>query len=182
MGLSKKGDSQATTLQNNAVAAQNTAAQVNPLQAQRQAAIQGFWGDMASGKDVKDIGYLSPYYNLYNDSQANAQNQNYGEGLLGKDNVLAGGSGQIAGVVGKQLAARNQQQAAGDLYNATQNAYGSSVAEGQGIADADTQQRLAIANLAENRYSSYLNRPRTPSFWERMLTGGVTGASAAAAG
>lgn len=176
---SHRGQKQEDQFNQQAQAAQATAAQINPLQEQRQKAIGGFWGDLSSGKDVKDISYLSPYYNLYNNSVNNNQ-ELYGEGLLGKDNQLAGAGGQMTGAIGKQLAARKQQQASGDLYNATQGAYQGSVAEGAGIADADTSQRMAIANLANQRYSTYLNRPRTPSFWEKMLTGFAQGAGTAA--
>lgn len=99
---------------------------------------------------------------------------------MGKDNQLAGANGQLTGLIGKQLAARKQQQASGDLYNAAQGAYHDSIAEGQGIAGSDTAQRLNIAQLANQRYTSYLNRPDRPGFFTRMLTGFAQGAGQAA--
>lgn len=177
---SGRGNSQETNLSNQAQAASTKAAEVNPLQQAQQASIQKFWGDRDAGKDVGQISYLSPYYNLFNSSK-NA-NQNYaGDGLL-SDNAMAGGNGRMLGLIGKQLQDRKEQQASGDLYNASNEAYRDSVNTGMGIANADTQQRLELANQANQRYSTYLNRPRKPSIWEQLLGGAMGAASSFATG
>lgn len=177
---SGRGNSQETNLSNQAEAASTKAAEVNPLQQAQQDRIKKYWGDLDAGKDVSQISYLSPYYNLFNNSK-NA-NQNYaGDGLL-SDNAMAGGNGRMLGLIGQQMKARKEQQASGDLYNAANQAYGDSVSTGMGVANADTSQRLELANQANQRYSSYLNRPRKPSIWEQLLGGAMGAASSYVSG
>lgn len=127
--------------------------------------------DLDSGKDVKDISGLSAYYNLYNNA-AKDQPEMAGEGLL-SNNQLAGGNGQLAGLIGKQLQSRRQQDASGALYNAVQGARGEAVAGGQWGAQMDNTRNIAKSGILNDRYNSFANRRKQPGFWERLLTGGI---------
>ena len=35
---------------------------------------------------------------------------------------------------------------------------------------------VEFANMSSNRYTAYLNRPKQPSFWEKLALGGVQAA------
>lgn len=124
-----------------------------------------------SGKDVRDIAELSPYLNLY-DSAAKDQPELAGEGLL-SNNQLAGGNGQLAGLIGKQLQSRRQQDASGALYNAVQGARGEAVSGGQWGSQMDNTRNIAKSGILNDRYNSFANRRKQPGFWERLLTGGM---------
>lgn len=131
---------------------------------------------LSSGKDVKDIKELAPELNLYNSSIAN--NQDYaGEGLL-SPNALSGGNANQLGLISKQIKDRRQQQASGDLYNSVQNAQHEAETGGQWSAQMADRRNLSNAEMQNQRYTAYLNRPKKTPFWQQVLKGAMGGASA----
>jgi hypothetical protein len=66
----------------------------SPLEEAQQKRVTGFLSDWDSGKDVSEIDYLRPYYNLYNNAADDTPDM-AGEGLLG-NNMLSGANGQVA--------------------------------------------------------------------------------------
>lgn len=147
-------------------------AQPTPLEQLRNDQVMGFLRDWESGKDVKDISYLNPYLDLYN--QAAAESEPYaGEGIIA-NNALSGASGNIAAQIGQQLASRRKQQAAGQLYNAANAAY--QTATGRDVpflVGTEVNRRGDIARLKEQRYYQMLANKRQPGFWERLLQSGI---------
>jgi hypothetical protein len=176
---SSRGRQQETNLQNQAQAATNAAAVVNPLQQQQQDRILNFNNQWDSGTDVKDINYLKPYYNLY-EGAARDTDPEAGGGLLA-NNLLSGANGRLATLIGEQQASRRKEAASGQLYDAANQAQQAATSEGNVVAGADTAQRMGVANLANQRYTAYLDRPQRPSIWEQIL-GGAMNAGAAYAG
>jgi hypothetical protein len=174
---SGRGHQQEQNLQNQSQAAINTAAQVNPLQQQQQDRLMKFNNDWDSGKDVSQIDYLKPYFNLYNNASKDTTDQ-AGVGLLG-NNALAGSNGRLATLIGEQQKSRRQEDASGQLYNAANQARADATGEGNVISAADTNQRMGVADLSERRYTNYLNRPRQTPFWQTLLQGGMMAAGAA---
>jgi hypothetical protein len=172
-GKKKEQQLQNTTQTYIQQAAQPTEMQT-ALDKHNKAVIEG----LDSGKDVKDISELSPYYNLYNNSIND--NQDYaGEGLLSANELSGGNSGQL-GLIGKQLNARRKQQAQGDLYNAVQGARNDATTGGMWSANLTNQRNLGVAGLEDNLYNQYLNRPNRPGLFSQIMQGvtaiGGTGA------
>jgi hypothetical protein len=173
---SGRGKKQEINLQNQDQAAIDKAATPNPLQQQEQDRLMKFNNDWDSGKDVSQIDYLRPYYNLYNNAQRDSTDQ-AGVGLLG-NNALAGSNGKLAGLIGQQVQARQQDQAAGNLYNAANSAHADAMGEANTVSAQDTAQRMGVANLANQRYTSYLYRPKQTPFWQQLVMGGLGAAAA----
>lgn len=116
-----------------------------------------------SGKDVKDIDALSPHLNLFN----NAKESENVEKLGGGGFNLAGKEGaKVAGLVREQNALRKEQEAAGNLYNAANTAYGYATGSiAPRLMAAHENRVFGKAQLANNRYNAYLNRPQKPNPW-----------------
>lgn len=136
---------------------------------------------LSSGKDVRDISELSPYLNLY-DSSVKDNTDYSGDGLL-STNELSGGNSQQLGLISKQIAARNKQQAQGDLYNSVQNAQDAATSGLEWGAGMDQNRELGNAGMANQRYTAWVGRPKPPSIWQTILGGafGVAGQLGAAA-
>lgn len=171
-----RGKKEETNLQNQAQTAYNEY-KPSALETKQNDRVTNFLSDMDSGKDVKDIDYLRPYYNLYNNAASDDFSGLSGVGLLG-NNALSGSNGQIAGVIGKQLASRRQQEASGDLYNAVNDAQTAATNEGNYLINTEQNRMAGKAGLANERYTAYLNRPRKPSIWEQLLQGGMQAGAA----
>jgi hypothetical protein len=144
----------------------------SPLEEAQQKRVTGFLSDWDSGKDVSEIDYLRPYYNLYNNAADDTPDM-AGEGLLG-NNMLSGANGQVAGLIGKQLQSRRQQDASGQLYNAATAAHADATGSQIPFLVGTEQNRFAgKAGLADQRYMAYLNRPKKTPFWQSLLLGGM---------
>jgi hypothetical protein len=133
-----------------------------------------FLKDLNSGKDVRDIDSLRWNLNLFDNAQKDPA-EVAGAGLMG-DNALVGANQNVMGMIGKQLQARQQQQAQGDLYNSVQNTRAETHGRLGQFADAEQARNMGFANMSSNRYTAYLNRPKQPSFWEKLALGGVNAA------
>lgn len=132
-----------------------------------------FQDDWDSGKDIGEIDYVKPYVNLYNSAVNRQAGEEQGVGALGT-NELTGGGGKMGSLIGQQLASRRQQDASGQLYNAANEAYENAQGEGDSLIATANNRLSGKAGLAEQRYTSYLNRPKKPSIWEQLLTGGMS--------
>lgn len=170
MGSGRGNNSQETNLQNQAQAATN-AIQPSEFETYWNTRNMNLLKGLDSGKDVKDIAELAPHLDLYNSSVAN--NQNYaGEGLLAP-NALSGGNAAQLGLISKQIADRRQTQAAGDLYNGVQDARSAATAGGQWGAELADRRNISKADITNQRYTAYLNRPKKTPFWQSLLLGGM---------
>lgn len=169
-----RGKREEKNLQNQAQA-QMDAWQPTAIENKDTADILQFKNDWSSGKDIKDIDYLKPYYNLFN-SAKNRETDERGIGAMGF-NDLTGGSGQLAGLIGRQLQARNEQNASGQLYNAANQAHDAATNQGNFLTGVADNRAAGKAGLANQRYTAYLNRPHRPSFWEKLLAGGQQAAA-----
>lgn len=153
--------------------ADNAIAQIkpSPLEDLKNRRTIDFLKDWESGKDVRDIDYLKPYLNLYD--EAVGQSQNYaGEGLLG-NNALSGSNGQVAGLIGQQLADRRKQGAAGQLYNTANMAYMGANSDADNLINVENNRQMGRAGLINDQYTAYLGRQKKPSIWEQLLQGGM---------
>lgn len=155
--------------------------QADPLETAQRARVQGFLDDMKAGKDVRDMEYVRPYFNLYN-SAINRQTDEKGVGTLGFNALSGGGGGKMAGLIGEQLKARRDQDASGQLYNSFNAAQADATNNQLPFLIGTEQSRMANkANMATGLYSTYLNRPQRQSIWERILLAGIQGGSQIAA-
>lgn len=176
-GKEKQQESQLLT---NAQSAQ-AAYQESPLEAQQRARVQGFLSDLDAGKDVRDINYVKPYLNLYNNA-INRQTDEKGVGTLGFNALSGEGGGKMAGLIGAQLKARRDQDASGQLYNSVNAAQADATNNQLPFLIGTEQSRMANkAHMATGLYSTYLNRPQRQSIWEKMLLAGIQGGSQIAA-
>ncbi len=157
--------------------AQIAAWQPTPIETKKNERVTKFLGDWDSGKDVSEMDYVKPYFNLYNSAVNRQQNEEQGVGALGT-NQLTGGDGRMGGLIGKQIAARNQQDASGQLYNAANQAYEGATNEGEFLINTSEGRAGNKAGLMQQRYTSYLNRPKKPSIWETLLQGGLQAGAA----
>lgn len=171
-----RGHQQEQNLQNQAQAATTAAAVSNPFQQQQQARAQHFFDQADNGTDVRQIDALRPAVGAYDAAVAEPVDQ-AGVGLLGS-NALTGANGQLASLIGQQNASRRQQDASGELMHAFDDTSNQMTNEGNIASSADVAQRMGVANMANQRYSTYLNRPRQPSIWEQLLQGGMQAATA----
>lgn len=124
-----------------------------------------------SGKDVKDISELNDHLNLFNSAQRDDPSL-AGEGLL-STNELSGGNSAQLGAIAQQLKSRRKQQAEGDLYNGVMDARHSAEAGGQWGAGMYNNREMGNANMQNQRYTAWLQRPKQPSFWQQLLLGGL---------
>ncbi len=127
--------------------------------------------DLNSGKDVRDVEGLRWNLNLFNNAGKDPDVS--GQGLLGQ-NQLTGANSNMMGLIGQQLKARQEQENQGQLYNSVIDAKNSAQDRSLGFAGMEGNRQMGRAELANNRYTAYLNRPRKPSFWENLLMGGLS--------
>lgn len=173
MGSSRGKNTTETNLQNQSQQAYD-AIQPTAFETEEEARIKKFRDDWDSGKDIGEMDYVKPYFNLYN-SAVNRNSDEQGVGAMGY-NGLTGDNGKMAALVGEQLKSRRQEDASGQLYNAANQAYEGATNEGITLSGMDENRMATKAGVANQRYSTYLNRPRVPSIWEKLLLGGVQAA------
>lgn len=152
--------------------------QPTPVETRQNERILGFINDVDSGKDVKDISYLKPYFNLYENAKGAQNAERMGSGAL---NLGGEGNANMVNRLREVHGERRAQDAAGQLSNAYNAAY----------ADATGNQIPFLTGLSENRhagktgatgslYSTILNRPRQQPFWQQLLMGGMQAAGTVA--
>lgn len=123
-----------------------------------------------AGTDVKNIDAFRGQLDLF--SNANRDDDFVGAGLLGNNALAGSNSGQL-GLIAQQIKARREQQNQGNLYNAINSAVGDTRDRLQGFGAGDDSRNMFRAEQANQRYTSYLNRPRKPSIWETILGGAI---------
>lgn len=138
--------------------------------------INKFHSEWDAGKDVGGMDYVKPFLDLYKGASANREAEQ-GMGVLG-NNQLTGGNGQMAGLIGQQLQSRRQENASGMLYDAVNSAHSDSVQQGNFMAQMGDNRLGNKANMSQQRYTAYLNRPKKPSIWETLLQGGLAAGAA----
>lgn len=166
-----RGQKRETDLQNKSDAA-IAAIKPTPYEDYQNTTNLNLLKDLDSGKDVRDISGLSSNLSLYDNAASDDFSGLTGVGLLG-NNALSGSNGNIAGLIGKQLASRRQQHASGDLYNSVQDARANAQGQGMALSQMEGNREMGKAGLVNQQYTSYLNRPRKPSIWETLLKGGL---------
>lgn len=150
----------------------------DPLEKYRSERTMNFMKEFDSGKDVKDMEAVSPYYNLFQNAK-NAQMN----GQIGKGVVALGqnpNSDRQVSDQDKYLQSQREQNASGMLYDATNNAYNGAMNESQFLINTAQNRAGNRLNTAGNMYSNILNRPKQPSLFERIM-GIATGAGRTAA-
>lgn len=153
----------------------------SPLEEKRNARTMKFLDDFEGGKDVKDIDAVRPYYDLFQNAKNSQKNQMIGRGVvaLGRN----GNADSQVSDLDKYVQAQREQDAAGMLYGATNQAYGDALGESQYLIGVDQQRKAGRAGLAANMYQTVLHRPERKPLWERLLGMGVgAGATIASAG
>jgi len=162
-----RGNNQERTLQTQANQAQ---AQIQPslYQQYQQPKDLKLLQDLDSGQDVKDIEGLRWSYNLF--QNAGKDPDVSGLGLLG-NNALSGTNSKMLGVVSEQLKKRERQENEGLLYDSVQDAREGAMRRSQGFAEGDDSRNFGRANLANQRYTAYLNRPQQPSLLSSIIGG-----------
>lgn len=168
-----RGRREETRLQNEATAATN-AVQPTPYERYQQPLDLKLLQDLDSGKDVSEIDGLRWSYNLFQNAGQDPELE--GAGLLG-NNALAGGNQSQLGLIAKQIKARERQQNEGMLYDSVQDARAGAMGRSQGFSGMEDSRNRFRAEMANQRYSTYLNRPRPQSAWERILLGGMSSAA-----
>jgi hypothetical protein len=177
MGTGRGAKKKEENLEREATAATN-AWQATPFETEETARINKFRKQWDDGTDIGSMDYVKPYFNLYK-SAINRDTDEQGVGVLGA-NGLSGASGAQAGLIGQQLKARREQDASGQLYDAANEAYADSTGQGNVMAQMTGSRLAGKAGLANQRYTSYLNRPKKPSIWETLLMKTIEGAGQAA--
>lgn len=129
-----------------------------------------FIKDLDTGKDVRDIDQLRWHLNLFDNAQKDPNLS--GMGLLGQ-NQLTGANSNLMGLIGQQIAGRQQQQAQGDLYNAVQDTRGETFGRLGDFSNMEASRQMGRAGLANQMFTSYLHRPKKPSLFEQILGGGA---------
>lgn len=129
-----------------------------------------------SGADVSNIDGLRWTANLYNNRNKGFDDK--GVGLLGNNQLSGNGNSQMLGAINEQEKARNDQEASGQLYNAVGQERQNALDRSQGFASQDDNRNFAKAGLANQRYSTFLNRPQRPSLFSQLLGGGMNAAAA----
>lgn len=149
----------------------------SPLEEKRNASAMQFFNDIESGKDVSEIAALKPNLNLYNAAVSDQQNDRKGTGILQLG--ARGANPNQAAALDTYMKYQRQQNAAGQL----ENAYNATYADYSGnlsplLMQMSNQRQATKAGLAQDAYKTYLNRPKTPSIWEKLLQGGISAATA----
>lgn len=153
----------------------------SPLEKMRNERTMKFLQDFEGGKDVKDIEALSPFLNLYNNAKNSQANQMVGRGVvaLGRN---PNADSQVSDL-DKYVQAQREQDAAGMLYNAANDAYQGAVNESNNLISFDQSRKAGRAGLANQMYHTVVNRPRQTPLWQRLLQMGVgAGTQIASAG
>lgn len=154
--------------------------QPSELEKQQESRVSGFLKDWDSGKDVKDISFLRPFMNLFQGAKTGQAAEKLGAGAL---NLSGAGAGGMAEVMRQQNQLRKEEAASGQLYDSANGAYQYASGTLAPSLMGMSENRLSgKAQLANQRYNSYLNRPKTPSPWMQLLTSGIGAAGAAASG
>ncbi|MCA1623182.1 MAG: hypothetical protein LC768_07120 [Acidobacteria bacterium] len=174
-----KNQQRETEVRNDATTAINNW-QPSPIETTQNKRITTFLGDMDAGKDVKDIEYIRPYFNLFQGGVNNRNAERVGGGGL---NLSGAGGGQMAEVMRQQNQLKKEEAAAGQLYNATNQAYQyASGALAPSLMQMNENRLAGKAQMANQNYQSFLNRPKQPSPWLQLLTAGIGAAGTAASG
>lgn len=154
--------------------------QPSELEKQQESRVSGFLKDWDAGKDVKDISFLRPYMNLFGGAKNNQAAEKLGSGAL---NLSGAGGGQMAEVMRQQNQLRKEEAASGQLYDSANGAYQYASGTLAPSLMGMSENRLSgKAQLANQRYTSYLGRPKQPNPWLQLLTSGIGAAGQAAAG
>jgi hypothetical protein len=138
-----------------------------------------FIKDLDSGKDVRDIEGLRWHLNLFDSAQRDPNLA--GMGLLGQ-NQLTGANSNLMGLIGKQIQARQQEQAQGDLYNSVQDARAETHGRLGQLSEMEASRQMGRAGVANQMYATYLHRPKKPGILSQVLGAGAQVASGYFAG
>lgn len=147
--------------------------QPSELEKKQNERVLGFINDVDSGKDVKDIKYVSPYFNLYNNAKNTQNQERLGSGAL---QLGSQSNPNYVARMREVNSERRQQEAAGQLSNAFNAAY----------SDATNQQIPFLTGLSEQRhagktqansglYQTLLHRPKQTPFWQQLVLAGISG-------
>lgn len=132
-----------------------------------------------AGTDVKNIDAFRGHLDLFNNANVGDEDL-VGAGLLG-NNQLAGSNSQQLGLIAQQIKARREQQNQGNLYNAINSAVSDTRGRLGGFAQGDDARNIQRADITNQRYTQYMNRPKKPSIWEQVLGGALQTAGSMAA-
>lgn len=173
-GTNKKDERQALTRVNT----QFDEYKADPLEEARKQRTMKFLSEFDSGKDVKDMEAVSPYYNLYKNAKNSQANQMVGRGVvaLGRN---PNADSQVSDLE-KYVQAQREQDAAGMLYDATNQAYNDANQESNFLIGVDQNRKSNKLGAATGIYSTILNRPRQKPLWEKLLGYGMQAAQTAA--
>ncbi|HEX8636658.1 MAG TPA: hypothetical protein VF692_01245 [Pyrinomonadaceae bacterium] len=173
-----RGKKEEQRLQQEATTATN-AWQPSELEKKLEANTLGFLNDWDSGKDVKDISGLQPYMNLFQNAKKGEAAEKLGGGILNLGNANSG----MAEKMRQQVQLRQEESASGQLYDAANAAHaGATGVLAPQLMNLSENRLSGRAQLANQRYSNYLNRPKTPNPFLQLLGTGMQAAATAYAG
>jgi hypothetical protein len=150
----------------------------SPLEEKRTARTMKFLDQYEGGTDVKDMEALSPFLDLFNNAKNSQMNQRIGSGV-----VALGRSGNSDSQItdaDKYIQAQREQDAAGMLYNATNDAYRGATDESYNLINVDQSRKANRVGLANNMYQIQMQRQKNKPLWERILGYTIQAGQAAA--
>lgn len=176
MGTSR-GKKQEETYRTNADASIQ-AVQATPVETKLNDLNLGFLNDVDSGKDVRDITGMKPFLNLYDSATGQQAEDRHSNGIMELSN---GGNPAQANALKQYYAYKRQQDAAGQVENAYNQTYQNNTGQlAPMLMNAANSRQMGKAQLAQQQYQTYLNRPKQPALWEKIAGLAIGGAGAAA--
>lgn len=171
MGGNKKQKRREDEQYRRAVEAQNKIYEKSPLEKKLEQRSLDILNFQESGKDIRDLGAMSPYIRMGEAALERGNRERMGTGALRLgDNGASGYTDQL-----KEL---RQKEMAQDYGVGLENAYAGVHAEALGsalpLAQLDQSRRNTGFSAASGMYGTILNRPQRQSWWERA-TGVVSG-------
>lgn len=160
--------------------AATTSASIQPTEFEKLKSDQAinFINQSQGSGGIEGIDALKPYLNLYNSAISDQKADRQSNGIL---NLARGGNPAQAQALDTYMKYKRQQDAAGNLENAYNATNADLTGQGFNLAQMANSRNLGKASLAQQAYSTYLNRPKTPGVLDRILQFGqlaVQGASA----
>jgi hypothetical protein len=146
------------------------------LENMRTAEVKNFLAQSKGSGGIESIDALKPYLNLYNSAVSDQQNDRQSTGIL---QLARGGNAQQAGVMDQYLKFKRQQDAAGQLENAYAGVNADMTGQSYNLIGIANQRMSDRAGMAQQAYSTYLNRPKQPALWEKIAGLAIGGVGAA---
>jgi hypothetical protein len=148
----------------------------SPLEKQIRERAENFFTQAKGSGGIESIDALKPYLDLYKGATSAQKNDRQSTGIL---NLARGGNSAQSQAYDTYMQYKRQQDAAGQLENAYNATNADMTGQGMNLAQMANSRNMGKAGLAQQAYSTYLNRPKAPPLWQQIAGVAMGGLSAA---